>query len=200
MLHTNSQGQAFDRLTFSDDGTSSATVTATSGSASGSTTVTRGTFDSPTIDFVSPSTGSRGAELTVTIGGQNFQAGATVSFGTGINIRQVTFVNSETLLVNIDINQTAAATSRTVTVTNPDGNSGTFADAFTVNGTAPLCRASFFDVLSGSGVQGDPFIMASSIVDFDATASSDPDGTITDYDWDTGDVPSGNVDPTGLYP
>lgn len=190
VLRTNAQGQAFDRLTFSDDGTDSATVTATSGSSSGSTTVTRGTFDAPTIDFVSPSTGSGGSVLTITIGGQNYQAGATVSFGTGIEIRQVTFVNSETLLVDITINPGATPGGRTVTVTNPDGNSGSLTDAFTVNGTAPSCSftaTSSLGTSGGTGTAGDPIRLDSTLALFDASASSDPDGTIVSFDWDFGD-------------
>lgn len=195
VLRTNAQGQAFDRLTFSDDGTDSATVTATSGTSSGSTTVTRGTFDAPIIDFVSPSTGSGGSQLTVTIGGQNFQAGATVSFGTGIAIREVTFVNSETLLADIAINPGATVGSRTVIVTNPDGNSGSLADAFTVNGSAPSCSFSATSSLGtsgGTGTSGDPILLDSTLASFDASASSDPDGTIIAFDWDFGDGTAGS--------
>ncbi len=191
VLRTNASGQSFDRLTLTDDGTETATVTVTSGSTTGAVVVSRAVFDDPIIDFVSPSTGSKGAGLTVTIGGQNFQAGATVSFGAGISVEQITFVNSETLLADIAINAGAATGDRSVIVTNPDGGSGeSLADAFRVNGSAPRCQASFFEIVGGSGTQGDPFIMADTIVDFDATGSSDPDGSIASYDWNTGDIPA----------
>lgn len=191
VLRTNGQGQAFDRLTFSDDGTDSATITVTSGSSSGSTSVTRGSFDEPTIDFVSPSTGTRGAELTVTIGGQNFQAGATVSFGTGINVLQTTFVNSETLLTNIAVNPAATSGGRTVTVTNPDGNSGSFVDGFTVAGAgSPNCRFTVSPTIGGNGLFVTPFILDSDIVLFDGNGSSD-DGAIVSYTWDFGDGETG---------
>jgi hypothetical protein len=195
VLRTNASGQAFDRLTFVDDGTDSATVTVTSGSTTGSVVVSRAVLDPPLVDFVSPSTGSKGAELTVTIGGQNFQAGATVSFGTGVSIQRVTYVNSETLLADISINAGAVTGGRVVRVTNPDGESGeSLADAFTVNSSAPVCRARFSVRVpgpgNGTGTEADPFQMMSSTVNFDATRSFDPDGTIVSYDWDTGAPPA----------
>ena len=133
MLRTNSNGQAFDRLTLPDDDTTSAEVTVTSGSASGSVTVTRGVFDDPVVDFVSPGAGNPGARLVVTVGGQQFQPGATVSFGIGIGIEVITFVNSETLQVTIRIDGSATSGTRDVRVTNPGGGSGTLTGGFRVN-------------------------------------------------------------------
>ena len=133
VLRTNVNGQAVDRLTLRDDATDSATVTVTSGQTSGTVTITRAAFDPPIVDFVTPSNGNRGARRTITIGGQNYQPGATVSFGAGIGIETITFVNTETLRVDIVIDPQAASGARNVRVTNPDGNSGTLTGGFTVN-------------------------------------------------------------------
>jgi len=133
VVRTNANGQAFDRLTLLDDTTTTISVTATSGSSSGSVDITRADFAAPIIDFVSPSSGNKGQTRTITIGGQNFQPGSTVSFGVGIGIDVVTFINSETLEAVITIDGTASSGSRDVRVTNPDGDSGTLTGGFTVN-------------------------------------------------------------------
>ncbi len=132
ILRTNASGQAFDRLTLLDDGTTSATVTVTSGASSGTVIVSRAVFDPPLIDFVAPSSGTKDSSLTVTIGGQKFQPGATVSFGVGIAIDVITFVNAETLSVKITIDPTTTSGPRDVIVTNPDNGTDTLTDAFRV--------------------------------------------------------------------
>jgi hypothetical protein len=132
VLRTNASGQAFDRLTLlaNED---SATVTVTSGSAvPGTVNVTRGDFGDPLIDSVSPSSGVRGASLIVTVTGQRFQPGVTASFGTGIAIDDVDWISSETLRIRIRIDPSASTGARTVTVTNPDGESASLASAFVV--------------------------------------------------------------------
>lgn len=193
VLRTNVKGQAFDRLTLLDDAEGGATVTVTSGTATGSVDVTRGTFALPIIDSVFPSSGTRGASLTVTLTGQKFQPGASVSFGNGIAVKDVTFINAETLLVDITISGSAATdNARTVTVTNPDGGSGTLSSAFVVGSNAPVCKMSAFEILSGSGTAADPWIMNFSLVAFDGTGSFDPDGGSLSFDWDVGDPPTPN--------
>jgi hypothetical protein len=189
VLRTNASGQAFDRLTLLDN-QGDAQVTVSSGTASSSVSVTRGTFDDPLIDSVFPFSGTKGATLTVTITGQKFQPGATASFGDGIRIGNVTFVNSETLLVDITIAASALSGSRNVVVTNPDGGSGSFAAGFLVVGGAPICRMSVSPVVSGSGVASDPWVMGNSFVAFDGTASTDPDGGTLTFNWDVGDPPT----------
>jgi hypothetical protein len=133
VLRTNANGQAFDRLTFLDDGTTSATVTVSSGALSGTVEVSRAVFDPPLVDFVSPSSGNPSQSLTITVGGQKFQPGATVSFGVGIRIDVITFVNAQTLSVELTVDPGASSGSRDVTVTNPDNGTDTLAGAFRVN-------------------------------------------------------------------
>lgn len=61
------------------------------------------------------------------VNGANFQSGATtVDFGPGITVSMVLFVD-------ITIVPPAVPGSRTATVTNPDGGSGSLAAGFTVN-------------------------------------------------------------------
>ena len=139
ILRTNQLGQASDRLTLENE--QSATVTVTSGAISGSTTVARGTVNNPIVSSVFPSSGQRGETLNVTITGLNFLPGASVSFEQGIAVNSVSFISSTQLVVNITIDQNARIETqgRTVTVTNPDGSSGSLADAFLVitPGAAP---------------------------------------------------------------
>jgi hypothetical protein len=88
---------------------------------------------------LSPSSGAPGATLSVTIHGANFQPGAVVSFDEGISVNSVRFVNSNQLVVNITIDPNIQNTSsaRTVTVTNPDGGTGSLANAFRIVTTNP---------------------------------------------------------------
>ena len=137
-LRTNSSGQAFDRLTLLTEGTAS--VTAFSGAvASNAATVSRGTVPGPNVTSISPTSGEPGATLSVIINGLDFQPGAVVSFGEGISVNSVQFANSNQLVANItidsDIQNTSA--SRTVTVTNPDGGSGSLAGAFRISTPNP---------------------------------------------------------------
>jgi len=80
-----------------------------------------------------PNTGNPGAKLSVVISGNNFQAGATVSFGSGIAV-QTTTVNttSDEITCRIRISRKAATGSRTVTVTNPGGEDGILLNGFEV--------------------------------------------------------------------
>ncbi len=133
-------GQVVDRLTILNQET--AVVTAHSGAiSSNEVTVNRGTVTDPLVTSVSPSSGSPGDTLTVTVSGANFQPGAVVSFGEGIAVNSVRFVNPNQLVANITIDPNAQVSTggRTVTVTNPDGGSGSLADAFLVvtPGAAP---------------------------------------------------------------
>ncbi len=87
----------------------------------------------PAVLGCNPESGSRKQKLTVSIFGADFQDGATVSFGAGIGVRGVTFVGPDQLDANLRIGTRAAPGPRDVTVTNPDGQSGTDTACFTVN-------------------------------------------------------------------
>jgi hypothetical protein len=87
----------------------------------------------PSVLGCDPNSGSRKQKLTVSIFGADFQDGASVSFGAGIAVRGVTFVGPGQLDANLRIGPRAARGVRDVTVTNPDGQSGTGTACFTVN-------------------------------------------------------------------
>ncbi|HSF18141.1 MAG TPA: IPT/TIG domain-containing protein [Vicinamibacteria bacterium] len=137
-LRTNALGQATDRLTLLEE--ASASVTAFSGAiASNAVTVGRGAEPGPVVSSISPTSGQPGETLNVTINGLNFQPGAVVSFGEGISVNSVRFVNSNQLVANITIDPNIQNTSaaRTVTVTNPDGTSGNLPNAFRIITPSP---------------------------------------------------------------
>ncbi|MBU1615991.1 putative Ig domain-containing protein, partial [bacterium] len=92
------------------------------------------TSDAPVITIgINPVSGMQGStNLPVIITGSNFQTGAIVSFSEGgITVVGTPTVNAAgtEITANININSGTAATTRNVTVTNPDGktsNSKTF--------------------------------------------------------------------------
>src|SRR5207247_1835953 len=113
--------------------TSGASFTLTANFADGtSATATAILPNVPTISSVSPSTGLQGANLTVTVTGTNFQAGASAAFGAGITVSSTTVVSSTQLSVALVIGATAAMGARDVTVTNPDGQPVVLTGGFAV--------------------------------------------------------------------
>jgi Quinohemoprotein amine dehydrogenase, alpha subunit domain III len=102
-------------------------------SASISTTVKVST--SPTVTSTTPSSRDRGAaNQTIAVNGTGFASGATVAFsGSGITTNSTTFVSPTEIDLNVTIGGSATLSSRTVTVTNPDGGSGSLASAFSVD-------------------------------------------------------------------
>jgi hypothetical protein len=126
------------------------------------------------VDAVSPSLVQQGGGTAVTISGQDFLAGATVKFG-GVPAADVVVLNGSTL--------TATAPSlpgtgeMDVTVTNPDGGSGTLYSGVTaLNGTGPVAHAgpdqSVEATMSGAGT-----------VILDGTGSFDPDTEPLAFEW-----------------
>ncbi|MBN1477149.1 VCBS repeat-containing protein [Candidatus Sumerlaeota bacterium] len=82
-------------------------------------------FAGPVVNVVSPpSAEARPQTLTVTVRGYNFQEGANVSFGQGIETLSVHWVLPNELRVQLRIQSNAAPGPRTVVVTNPTGLSG----------------------------------------------------------------------------
>ena len=127
------------------------TVTVAAGAAPGPRTVTFTNFDTqpatctncftvsgpPTISSVAPSSRGQGAQdQTLVITGSNFSnspTAPTVTFsGTGVTLHSpVSFTDSSHLSVHVDVDPSATANARTLTVTNADG--GSAATSFTVN-------------------------------------------------------------------
>lgn len=95
----------------------------------------------PTLSTVTPNSGSQGQTRTVTLAGSNFVPGAAVSFGAGITVNsavvsgfggEVGVLADHLLTVSVTIAADAPAGLRDVTVTNPDSQSVTKTNAFTV--------------------------------------------------------------------
>jgi len=86
----------------------------------------------PVVDACDPNNGNRNQQLLVTVTGSKFQSGATVSFGDRVMVQGVTIVSSGQYNVQIKVHPQAASGDRTVTITNPDGQSGSKAGCFTV--------------------------------------------------------------------
>jgi hypothetical protein len=82
----------------------------------------------PTLTSVSPSSGVRGANVTVALTGTNFdtRAGNTsvAADGAGISIGQVTITNATSLTAVLTVGQDAALGAHNLRVTTPSGSSG----------------------------------------------------------------------------
>ena len=82
----------------------------------------------PTLTSVSPTAGTTAGGTTITITGTNFVSGATVRVG-GTSATGVTFVSATRLRANTPA---GTAGAKSVQVTNPDSQSATLANAFTL--------------------------------------------------------------------
>ena len=86
----------------------------------------------PEVTACDPNEGNQGKKLSVEISGNNFQTGATVSFGSGIVVQTTTVNSSEQITCRIRISRKAATGLRDVTVTNSDGEYGILLNGFEV--------------------------------------------------------------------
>jgi hypothetical protein len=74
------------------------------------------------------------SNLDVTISGRYFVSGALVNFGgNGVTVNSVTWNSGSSLTANISVSSSATLGARTMTVTNPDGKSGSNSSIFTVS-------------------------------------------------------------------
>ena len=127
---TNAAGEVPTTVTGVSEGSTKVTATAEGKSDSADVTVRDGPRP-PTVVDVDPDNGRRGQTLNVDINGTDFQDAASSNFGDDITV-STDFVSSTRLRANISIAAAADLGSRTVTVTNPDGQSGSRANAFDV--------------------------------------------------------------------
>jgi Ice-binding-like/Bacterial Ig-like domain len=115
-------------------GAQNVTVTS-SGKTSGSQafTVSSG---APTLTSVSPSSGTQGQIVNVTLTGTLFTAGSTIALGgTGFVISNTTVVSSTSITATFAIALNAPAGAQNISVTNSSGTSAT--QTFTVNALPP---------------------------------------------------------------
>ncbi|MFC1567188.1 SBBP repeat-containing protein, partial [bacterium] len=99
---------------------------------------------SPTVTSLSPSSATQGETKDVTITGDNFYDGASVSFsGAGIVINSTDVVSKTQIDMNISIDGEAAPGSRDVTVTNIDTGADTKVSGFEVLLLTPTAPSNF---------------------------------------------------------
>jgi hypothetical protein len=90
----------------------------------------------PTLTSVTPSSGTQGQSVNVTLAGTLFSAGSTVAVsGTGVTVSNVVVASSTSITATFAIALNATTGALNVTVTNAIGTSGT--QTFTVNGLPP---------------------------------------------------------------
>jgi subtilisin family serine protease len=97
----------------------------------------------PSISSVTPSTGTPGATLNVTITGTSFQPGANVSLGAGITVSSTTVSSATQISAAVAIASGATLGPRDVTVANPSGQSAVRPAGFTVQPPPPTLNLSF---------------------------------------------------------
>ena len=130
-----------------------------------------GPAPAPGITGVNPTSGVQGQSLAVVITGSNFQSGATCSFSTaGITVNSCVFNSGTQLTANITISGTATLGTGNVTVTNPDLQSATLPNAFTVN-QAPAPGITGVNPTSGVQSQSLPVVITGSNFQSGATCS-----------------------------
>lgn len=95
-----------------------------------------GPLPPPVINAVTPNTGTRGEEMTVTITGAGFD-NPVPGFGDGINNFANDEITATSIKARIFIAEDAALGPRAVTVTNWDGQVATLAAGFTVVSDSP---------------------------------------------------------------
>lgn len=87
----------------------------------------------PTVTSAKPNRIGQGKSMSTTISGSGFQPGMTVEFPEGgITTNTVTFIDANTLRVKITADATAPRGWQDMTVTNPDGQGFTYANAVQV--------------------------------------------------------------------
>ena len=158
----NSATQLTANITISSTATlGSRTVTVTnpdgqSGTLSnGFTVTTTGPPPPPTLSSVNPTSGAQGQNLSsVLLTGSSFQSGATCSFGAGITVNSCTFNSATQLTASITIGSAATLGARNVTVTNPDSQSSTLSNGFTVTTAGPPPPPVLSSLNPNSGAQG----------------------------------------------
>ncbi len=103
----------------------------------------------PTLSSISPSTGSQGSSVSVTLAGTGFVAPVTVNVGgTGVTVSNVAIVSSTQINATFNITANAATGGRNVSVTTTAGTSAT--TPFTVNAASTLPTLTSVAPSSGS--------------------------------------------------
>ena len=114
-------------------GNASVTVTTMAGTSG---PVSFNVIGVPTLTSISPSTGSQGSSVPVTLTGTNFVAPLTVNIGgTGITVSNVVVVSSTSVTANLAVATSAGVGQYNVSVTTSAGTSGNVSFSVTAAGS-----------------------------------------------------------------
>ncbi len=140
-------GITVDSVTFVSSSRLDAVIDVASGAALGQRNVTvtnpgglagtcTGCFNvtgAPTVTAAAPTSLARGQQARdVTITGTGFLAGATVNFGADITVTSVNVSSSTSLVARVNVDVDAVLGARNVSVSNPDGGTGSCTGCFSV--------------------------------------------------------------------
>jgi hypothetical protein len=139
----------------------------TSGGTTGTTTFTVAAVGAPTLSSISPNTGVRGTVVPVVLTGTNFVAGATltVSGPADVNVSGLTVLSSTSIAATLTISPTATAGARNVSVTTPNGTSGTVIFNINALGDVTPPTVAITAPLAGQTVGGTTVIIAANATD-----------------------------------
>ena len=108
----------------------------------------------PGLSSASPNSGAQGQSLSVVLTGSNFVNQPTCSFGAGITVNSCTFNSATQLTASIVIAANAAVGARNISVTNPDGQSATLTNGFSVQPPLSALSLNPTTVVGGNPSQG----------------------------------------------
>jgi hypothetical protein len=116
----------------------------------------------------------------VTVAGSNFLAGPGCNFGAGINIISCTYNSATQITATINILGSATLGSRSIIITNSDGQTATLTNGFTVQQGIPNPAPTLTGANPNSGAQGQ------SNLNVVLTGTNFLPGPTCDFDSDTG--------------
>jgi len=138
--------------------TVSLTVTDTAGNTDPSPPVriiTVTSLPAPTLSSAAPNSGSQGqTNITVTLTGTNFVSGATCFFGSGINA-SCSYVSPTRLSAQVNVLYNATVGPRNIIVSNPDAQTATLTNGFSVVQGVPNPPPSLASLNPNVATQGD---------------------------------------------
>jgi hypothetical protein len=135
----------------------------------------------PAVSGVNPPQGSHGLDMTVTVDGSNFYAGAKLEIGSDVFVHKTELVGQTTLVADVTILADAPPGIRDVKIRNRDGQIATLPDAFEILVTTR-------HYYSPSGTNNYPYITPTD------AATTLADAIEATYDGDTLFVPTMTFD------
>ncbi len=125
---------------------------------------------------------------TIRITGSNFQSGATVALGADITTGSTSVTGTSQMTAPITVSATAGLGPRSLTVTNPDGGSGSRSAALTVAKTADVNRDCLLDgndlnllARAWNTTSADPGFIVQADLDGDASVDGNDLTIFTEY-------------------